>query len=54
MSEAEAGQVHILDEVIEGAELTAGSAKFDVLLGMDIIGIGSLKIDGDGSFSFSF
>jgi len=54
VSEVGAAQVHILDEIIEGAELSAGGAKFDVLLGMDIIGLGSLKIDGDGSFSFSF
>ena len=46
--------VHIVDQTIQGAELNIRSDRFDVLLGMDIIGIGSLKIDGDGSFSYSF
>jgi hypothetical protein len=39
---------------IYGAELAVPAASFDVLLGMDIIGSGSLKVDGDGTFSFSF
>ena len=47
-------KVHIFAKPIEGAELNFSSSKFDVLLGMDIISIGSLKIDGDGSFSFCF
>jgi hypothetical protein len=38
---------------IYGAELPAG-AGFDVLLGMDILSSGSLKIEGSGHFSFSF
>lgn len=46
--------VHVFVRPIEGAELNVGSTSFDVLLGMDVIGLGSLKIDGDGSFSFSF
>ena len=46
--------VHIVDQIIQGAELNIRSDRFDVLLGMDIIGSGSLKIDGDGSFSYSF
>jgi hypothetical protein len=45
--------LHIASAPIEGVEMTVGGA-FDVLLGMDIIGLGSLKVDGDGSFSFSF
>jgi hypothetical protein len=39
---------------IYGAELGLTDSSFDVLLGMDIIGTGSLKVDGDGTFSFSF
>ena len=39
---------------IYGAELAVTTGSFDVLLGMDIIGTGSLKVDGDGTFSFSF
>jgi hypothetical protein len=46
--------VHIADKPVHGIELSIGDGEFDVLLGMDIIGLGSLKIDGDGSFSFSF
>jgi hypothetical protein len=38
---------------IHGAELTLTNIGFDVLLGMDIIGAGSLKIEGNGTFSFS-
>jgi predicted aspartyl protease len=39
--------------VIYGAELTA-TMGFDVLLGMDILSSGSLKVEGSGHFSFSF
>jgi hypothetical protein len=46
--------VHIVESPITAVELGAEDGDFDVLLGMDIIGLGSLKIDGDGSFSFSF
>ena len=53
-AEIAAASVHIFDNPIQGAELNIGSSNFDVLLGMDIISSGSLKIDGDGSFSFSF
>jgi len=45
--------LHISSVAVEGVEMTVGG-NFDVLLGMDIIGLGSLKVDGDGSFSFSF
>jgi hypothetical protein len=48
------GRLHVVDKSINGIELGAADGEFDVLLGMDIIGLGSLKIDGDGSFSFSF
>jgi hypothetical protein len=46
--------LHIVNKTIKGTELNASGGKFQVLLGMDVIGLGSLKIDGDGSFSFSF
>ena len=38
---------------IYGAELPA-TIGFDVLLGMDILSSGSLKVEGNGHFSFSF
>ena len=47
------GELQILTASIQGAELS-GVPGFDVLLGMDVICTGSLKIDGDGSYSFSF
>ena len=37
---------------IHGGELTIAGG-FDVLLGMDVISTGSLKIEGNGTFSFS-
>jgi Aspartyl protease len=39
---------------IYGAELNLPGSDFDVLLGMDIISTGSLKIEGNGTCSFSF
>ncbi len=39
---------------IDGMEFNAGGAQFDVLLGMDVLSRGSLKIDFDGHFSFCF
>jgi hypothetical protein len=51
---AQAAEVHVFAEPVQGAELNFFSSKFDVLLGMDIISMGSLKIDGDGSYSFCF
>ena len=39
---------------IKGAEFDSGGNDFDVLLGMDILSIGSLKVEGNGTFSFSF
>jgi len=47
-------QVHCLAAPIYGAELPIPNANFDVLLGMDVLATGSLKIEGNGSFSFSF
>jgi hypothetical protein len=46
--------VHLNTIPINGAEITSTAGLFDVLLGMDIIGTGSLKVEGSGTFSFSF
>jgi hypothetical protein len=46
-------QIHMVNAPIQGAEFDAGGL-FDILLGMDIISTGSLKIEGDGSFSWSW
>lgn len=48
---------HINSNVIYGAELAVppgAQAAFDVLLGMDILSHGSLKVEGSGHYSFSF
>lgn len=47
-------QIHVLDKVIQGCEFHGGSANFQIIMGMDILSTGSLVIQGDGSFSFSF
>lgn len=51
------GQSHVLIHAIPipiyGAEID-GNMGFDVLLGMDIICAGSLKVEGNGTYSFSF
>jgi aspartyl protease len=44
---------HVNPNVIAGGELPL-SHGFDVLLGMDILSSGSLKIEGNGQASFSF
>lgn len=50
-----ATQLHLLDKVLQGCEFDGGSKpKFDVLLGMDVISTGSLVVQGNGTFSFSF
>lgn len=47
--------VHLIDKVIEGAELVFGpNAPFDVLLGMDVISTGTLTISNSGRYRFSF
>jgi hypothetical protein len=48
------GQVAVFNDVIQGAELALGQGGFEVLLGMDILGKGSLAVEGSGTFSFSF
>lgn len=48
-------QFHLLDKEIEGPEFDCGvDADFDVLLGMDVLSIGTLTISHLGSFKFSF
>jgi hypothetical protein len=49
------GAVHIFNNIIQGSELLLGPQHgFDVLLGMDVIGQGSLAVEGGGTYSFSF
>ncbi len=48
------GQVHVLGKLIHGFEFNAGSAAFEVLLGMDVLATGSLVVQGNDTFSFSF
>jgi hypothetical protein len=50
---ASAGELHLMPTPIQGAEINSGGA-FDVLLGMDVISTGSLKIEGDGTFSWAW
>ncbi|GAO40068.1 hypothetical protein SCH01S_42_01110 [Sphingomonas changbaiensis NBRC 104936] len=46
---------HLLDREIEGPEFDCGvDAEFDVLLGMDVLSIGTLTISNTGGFKFSF
>jgi hypothetical protein len=46
-------QFHVLFQQIRGIEFPA-IAGFDVLLGMDVISTGTLVVQGNGHFSFSF
>lgn len=40
---------------IEGHEFfNSGVNDFDALFGMNVLSIGSLKVEGNGTFSFSF
>jgi len=48
------GRVDVFHDAIQGAELAIGQGGFDVLLGMDVIGMGSLAVEGSGTYSFSF
>ncbi len=44
-----------MDKEIEGPEFDSGvDADFDVLLGMDVLSVGTLTITNRGSFKFSF
>ena len=44
--------LQMIDKPIQGAEFDSGTGGFDVLLGMDVISTGSLKIEGNGGFSW--
>ena len=46
-------EIQVLPIPIQGVELDSGH-DFDVLLGMDVIATGSLKIEGDGTFSWAW
>lgn len=48
------GQVIMLNKQIAGAELIVPEDGFQILLGMDILGEGSLAVEGCGTFSFCF
>ena len=46
---------HMVDKEIRGAEFDCGPDNdFDVLLGMDVLSIGTLTISHTGKFKFSF
>ena len=46
---------HIVESEIQGAEFDCGpDADFDVLLGMDVLSIGTLTVANTGKFKFSF
>jgi hypothetical protein len=46
--------VNILRDPVYGAEIPSSGEAFDVLLGMDIISTGSLVVQGNGTYSFSY
>ena len=51
----ESPRFHIVDKEIEGADFDCGiDADFDILLGMDVLSIGTLTISNTGNFKFSF
>jgi hypothetical protein len=47
-------EFHLIDKEIEGPEFDCGDADFDVLLGMDILSIGTLTVTHTGNFKFSY
>jgi hypothetical protein len=53
-AQATAPRLDVFPQLIQGPELAMTGAPFDVLLGMDIIGMGSLAVEGSGTFSFSY
>ncbi len=55
LSGTAAGSVlYTLGKPIWGPEIPSTGGSFDVLMGMDVISSGSLKIEGDGTFSWSW
>lgn len=53
VDESDISKIRICLKEINGGELS-DEHTFDVLLGMDILTTGALRIDKDGTFSFSF
>lgn len=51
---ASAGVLYTLAKPIWGPEIPSTGGNFEVLMGMDVIGTGSLKIEGNGTFSWSW
>ena len=47
-------KLDLFNFTIRGPELALGTNDFDILLGMDVIGKGSLAVEGSGTFSFSY
>ena len=47
-------ETHLIGSAVQGAEFIAPRGDFDVLLGMDILSVGSLAVEGNGTYSFSF
>ena len=47
-------ETHLVGSAVQGAEFIAPRGDFDVLLGMDILSVGSLAVEGNGTYSFSF
>ncbi len=45
---------HVLPEPVVGSELIFDNSPFDILLGMDVLSQGDLKVLGNGEFSFEF
>lgn len=46
---------HLVDREINGAEFDCGpDADFDILLGMDVLSIGTLTIASNGKFKFTY
>ncbi len=52
-NETEVSNIQVFREVINGGELPDGTT-FDVMLGMDVITSGNLRINQDGTFVFRF
>lgn len=51
----ESPEIHMIDREINGSESDCGpDGSFDVLLGMDLLSIGTLTVTNTGKFKFSF
>jgi hypothetical protein len=47
-------QIFVLHKTIQGCEFAGGAANFAVILGMDVLSTGTLVVQGNNTFSFSF